>query len=84
MCPISAKAFGGSKSSVDPPCFGGVYSGECEIVLCENAQGGRGKSDVKITFGPEGDETGEKGVWMSIWIEDVDAVYQHCVAQNST
>ena len=30
----------------DPPCFGGVCSGECEIFLCENAQGGRGKSDV--------------------------------------
>ena len=66
----------------DPPCFGGVCSGECEIFLCEDAQGGRGKSDVKMTFGPEGDETGDKGVWMSIWIENVDAVYQHCVAQE--
>jgi len=42
----------------DPPCFGGVCSGECEIFLCENAQGGRGKSDVKMTFGPEGYEEG--------------------------
>ncbi len=66
----------------DPPCFGGVCSGECEIFLCENAQGGRGKSGVKMTFGPEGDETGDKGVWMSIWIENVDAAYQHCVAQE--
>src|SRR5215831_9343170 len=24
----------------------------------------------------------DKGVWMSIWIENVDAVYQHCVAQE--
>jgi hypothetical protein len=63
----------------DPPCFGGVCSGECEIFLCENAQGGRGKSDIKMTFGPDGDETGDKGVWMSI--ENVDAVYDHCVAQ---
>ena len=54
----------------------------CEIFLCENAQGGRGKSDVKTTFMPEHDETGDKGVWMSIWIENVDAVYQHCVAQE--
>ena len=35
-----------------------------------------------MTFGPEGDETGDTGVWMSIWIENVDAVYQHCVAQK--
>src|SRR5260370_8061752 len=35
-----------------------------------------------MTFGPEGDETGDKGVWMSIWIENVDVVYQHCVAQE--
>ena len=66
----------------DPPCFGGVCSGACEIFLCENAQGGRGKSDVKMTFGPEGDETADKGVWMSIWIENVDAAYQHCLAQD--
>jgi uncharacterized glyoxalase superfamily protein PhnB len=66
----------------DPPCFGGVRSGECEIFLCENAQGGRGRSDVRMTFGPEGNETGDKGVWMSVWIEDVDALYQHCAAQE--
>ena len=66
----------------DPPRFGGVCSGECEIFLCENSQGGRGKSEVKMTFGPEGDETGDKGVWMSIWIENVDAVYQHCVSAD--
>jgi catechol 2,3-dioxygenase-like lactoylglutathione lyase family enzyme len=45
----------------DPPSFGGVCSGDCEIFLCENAQGGRGRSDVEMTFGPEGDETGDKG-----------------------
>ena len=37
-----------------PPDFGGVCSGECEIFLCENGQGGRGRSDVKMTFGPDG------------------------------
>ena len=64
----------------DPPTFGGVCSGECEIFLCEGGQGGRGKGDVKMTFGPEGDECADKGAWMSIWVEDVDAVYQHTVA----
>ena len=26
----------------DPPTFGGVCSGECQIFLCEGGQGGRG------------------------------------------
>jgi catechol 2,3-dioxygenase-like lactoylglutathione lyase family enzyme len=66
----------------DPPTFGSVCSGECEIFLCEGGQGGRGKSDVKMTFGEEGDEAADKGVWMSIWVDDVDAIHQHCVAQG--
>lgn len=66
----------------DPPNFGAVCSGECEIFLCENAQGGRGKGTVKMTFGEEGSETADKGVWMSIWVDDVDAVHQHCVANG--
>lgn len=66
----------------DPPSFGGVCSGECEIFLCENGQGGRGKSDLKMTFGPEGDDGADKGAWMSIWVDDVDAVYRHCIAQG--
>ena len=65
-----------------PPTFGGVCSGACEIFLCQNAQGGRGKSPVKMTFGPDGDETGDKGAWMSIWVDDVDAIHQHCIKQN--
>jgi hypothetical protein len=66
----------------DPPSFGAVCSGECEIFLCEGGQGGRGRSAVKMTFGPHGDEAGDKGVWMSIWVDDVDAVHQHCVSQG--
>lgn len=66
----------------DPPSFGGVVSGECEIFLCENGQGGRGRSSVSRTFGPEGSETGDKGVWMSVWVDDVDAVHDHCLANG--
>ena len=66
----------------DPPGFGGVCSGECEIFLCENGQGGRGRSATKMTFGPQGDENGDKGVWISIWVDDVDIVYQRCLDQN--
>lgn len=63
----------------DPPTFGGVRSGHCEIFLCENGQGGRGRSSVTMTFGPDGDQTADKGVWMSIWVDDVDDVYRHCL-----
>ena len=65
----------------DPPDFGGVCSGDCEIFLCENGQGGRGKG-TGMTFGPEGDQSADKGAWMCILVEDVDAVYQHCVAEG--
>ena len=66
----------------DPPHFGGVCSGVCQIFLCLNGQGGRGKSDLSMTFGPTGDDGQERGVWMSIWVEDVDAVYERCVEKG--
>jgi hypothetical protein len=50
-----------------PPTFGAVCSGECQIFLCQNGQGGRGA---------------DKGVWMSIWVDDVDAVYRLCVKEH--
>ena len=63
-----------------PPTFGAVCSGEFEIFLCQGAQGGRGKSALATTFGSG--EAGDKGVWMSVWVDDVDAVHQHCLAQG--
>ena len=66
----------------DPPSFGGVCSGECEIFLCLKGQGGRGKGPARMTFGPTGDQSGDKGVWMSVWVDDVDAIHRHCVAQG--
>jgi catechol 2,3-dioxygenase-like lactoylglutathione lyase family enzyme len=63
----------------DPPTFGGVCSGNHEIFLCQNGQGGRGKSSLKMTGGPGGSDAAEKGVWMSIWVDDVDAIHKHCV-----
>ena len=65
-----------------PPTFGAVCSGDCEIFLCLNGQGGRGKSTFTMTFGPESDEGTEKSVWMSIWVDDVDAVYRRCLEQE--
>jgi len=63
----------------DPPTFGAVCSGACEIFLCQGAQGGRGHGGVKSTFGPGGGESSDKGVWMSVWVEDVDAVHHRCL-----
>jgi catechol 2,3-dioxygenase-like lactoylglutathione lyase family enzyme len=63
-----------------PPTFGGVCSGECEIFLCLDGQGGRGKSALATTAGNA--ESADKGVWMSIWVDEVDALYRHCQAQG--
>ncbi len=66
-----------------PPTFGSVCSGHCEIFLCQGAQGGRGKGSNTTTFGDAEDgETADKGVWMSVWVDDVDAVHRHCLAQG--
>ena len=35
-----------------------------------------------MTFGPESDEAAEKAVWMSIWVDDVDAIYKRCLEQG--
>jgi catechol 2,3-dioxygenase-like lactoylglutathione lyase family enzyme len=66
----------------DPPDFGSVCSGQVEIFLCLNGQGGRGKGDAKTTFGPEGDDTSDSGSWICIMVDDVDAVYRDCLAQG--
>jgi hypothetical protein len=65
-----------------PPTFGAVCSGECEIFLCLNAQGGRGKSGLGMTFGTKGSDAAEKGVWMSIWVDDVDTVHRRCLDEG--
>jgi catechol 2,3-dioxygenase-like lactoylglutathione lyase family enzyme len=64
----------------DPPTFGGVCSGVCEIFLCHDGQGGRGKSDLPNTFGELAAD--DKGVWMSIWVDDVDSIHRHCIDQG--
>ena len=64
----------------DPPNFGGVSNGECEIFLCQDCQGSRG--------GPTLQQVGEDdtgGVWMSWWLSspaEVDAAYQLALDQG--
>lgn len=66
----------------EPPTFGSVRCGQCEIFLCEGGQGGRGKGGVPRTFDMEGAQTADKGVWMSIWIGDVDAAHRLCLERG--
>ena len=48
------------------PVFGSVLCDDCEIFLCLDDQGGRG----------------EHGAWMSIWVDDVDAVHELCLREG--
>lgn len=61
----------------EPTTFGCVYAGEnTQVFLCLSAQGGRGKGDNTATFGQANGETADKGVWLSIWVDNVDSIYQ--------
>src|SRR5512146_2216380 len=65
-----------------PPSFGAVCAGPCTIFLCHDGQGGRGKGPVTRTFGPHGEDSAGNGMWMSVWVDDVDAVHRHCLEQG--
>jgi hypothetical protein len=56
------------------PSFGAVVSGEQTIFLCLDGQGGRGREGG---IGGDG-----QGVWLSIWVDDVDAVHALCLREN--
>ena len=66
----------------DPPDFGGVQLGRWQIYLCEDGQGGRGRSALPMTFGAEGADRAEKGVWIWLAVEDVDETHQRCIAEG--
>ncbi len=57
----------------EPPGFGSVGSGECEIFLCRECQGGRATS---------ADDGVDSGVWMTVWVDDVDEVHRSCLNQG--
>ena len=65
-----------------PPTFGGVCCDDSEIFVCEGGQGGRGRTGLPMTFGPNSDQAAEKGVWISMWVDDVDEVHRRCVEQG--
>jgi uncharacterized glyoxalase superfamily protein PhnB len=57
-----------------PPSFGAVAAGELEMFLCLDGQGGRGRDG--------GIGGGGQGVWLSIWVDSVDAVHAVCVREQ--
>src|SRR4051794_29223081 len=65
-----------------PPVFGGVGCGGSEIFLCRDGQGGRGRGQNAATGGPGADQRADRGAWMSVWVDDVDAVYERCLAEQ--
>jgi catechol 2,3-dioxygenase-like lactoylglutathione lyase family enzyme len=64
-----------------PPAFGGVCSGECEIFLCLDGQGGRSQRPLRKIESLEDTDAAE-GCWMSVWVDDVDAIHRRCVEQG--
>lgn len=64
------------------PGFGSVTCAGCEIFLCRDGQGSRGRGANALTGGPHGDQTADKGTWVSIWVDDVDAIHQRCLAEG--
>lgn len=66
----------------DPPEFGGVCAGHAEIFLCQGGQGGRGKGSNETTFGSYEASRGDKGTWLCIMVDDVDALHRRCIAEG--
>jgi uncharacterized glyoxalase superfamily protein PhnB len=46
--------------------FAGIKSGDFEIFMCRDDQGGRD----------------ENGAWISVWVDDVDAVHERAAAEG--
>jgi catechol 2,3-dioxygenase-like lactoylglutathione lyase family enzyme len=61
----------------DPTGFAAVGSGHCEIFLCHDGQGARAKRPLEARDGFIG--TPDNGTWMSVWVDDVDAVHRRCL-----
>ncbi len=65
-----------------PANFGAVGSGDFEIFLCQRCQGMRSKRPLSAMSPFDSSEKPDSGGWMSIFIDDVDAVHRLCVAQG--
>jgi catechol 2,3-dioxygenase-like lactoylglutathione lyase family enzyme len=66
----------------DPPGFGGVGCDGEEIFLCRDGQGSRGRGTNRATGGPGANQRADRGAWVSLWVDDVDAVHARCLAEG--
>src|SRR5436305_10027491 len=57
-----------------PPTFGAAGSGECELFLCQGAQGGRGRGLNVTTFKSDVDEAADNGGLMAVCADDVHEI----------
>jgi catechol 2,3-dioxygenase-like lactoylglutathione lyase family enzyme len=62
-----------------PIDFGAVVADDLEIFLCRDGQGGRGRGETTSTRDDAGQQA-DKGVWVAIWVDDVDAVHERALA----
>ncbi len=62
-----------------PVDFGAVTAGDNEIFLCRDGQGGRGRGENRSTR-DDAEQQADKGVWVAIWVDDVDAVHERALA----
>ena len=53
---------------------------EINSLLIKADLDGKGKNTA--TFNEKNGETADKGVWLSVWVDDVDTVHQHCLDQG--
>jgi len=65
-----------------PIDFCAVTAGDSEIFLCRDGQGGRGRGANAAIGRPGADQQADRGAWMSIWVDDVDAVHERCLAEG--
>ena len=57
--------------------------GRLRNLLCQGGQGGRGRGANEYTFGPNGDQIADKGVWMAVFVaETVSAVLKELGLQK--
>ena len=75
------KGFEWRGSQGGPLDFAAVTAGDHEIFLCRDGQGGRGRG-ANTSTGAGADQRSDKGAWMSIWVDDVDAVHERCRAEG--
>src|SRR6478672_11955953 len=66
----------------EPPNFGSVCSGDYQIFLCLDCPGCRAHRASESAHTLEGSDVVDEGTWLSIWVEDVDQVYQECLTRG--